>query len=216
MSRRAETEAMLRRYGEPICCGESTFPAILRPLRFSAQADAENGCADFLYTGPASQKLASGDTLSASGRAYRVVRSETVCLSDEEIYVRAVLLRLPSGEGDAIAIERNGTVLAAAGSCTVKARQASEAGIPWGGTGPDTISAGAVVFELTLSHVIPEAGADLFGTDSFDVSVACGQSTTVYSGCRWKTIKNTGGTVDFPEYELEILAAKRAVTGQGG
>lgn len=214
MSRRAETEAMLRRYGEPASCGGAVFPAIIRPLRFSAQGEAGNGGMNCLYTGPAAHRLAAGDTLSARGRAYRVVRSESVSLSGEELYVRAVLRPLPSGADEAVRIERGGTVLAAAESCTVKARQASKAEIPWGGAAPDEISAGAVTFVLTLGHVVPQADADLFGTDGFDVTIARGQTKTLYSGCRWKSIKNTGGPADVPEYGMEILAAKRTVSRQ--
>ena len=205
---------MLRRYGEPASCGGLPFPAIIRPLRFSAQGEVENGDRDCLYTGPAGHRLVAGDTLSARGRAYRVVRSETVSLSGEELYVRAVLRQLPSGADETVRIERSGTVLAAAESCAVKAQQASEAEIPWGGTAPDEISAGAVTFVLTLGHVVPLAGADLFGTDGFDVTVARGQARTVYSGCRWKSIQKTGGTADVPEYGIEILAAGRTASRQ--
>lgn len=215
MSRRAEIEAMLRRYGEPASCEGVIFPAIIRPLRFSAKGGTENKDTDCLYTGPAAHRLEAGGTLSARGRAYRVVRSETAGLSGEELYVRAVLRQLPAGADETVRIERGGTVLATAESYEVKARQASEAEVPWGGAAPDEISAGAVTFMLTLSHVAPQADADLFGTDGFDVTVACGQTKTVYSGCRWRSIRNTGGPAGAPEYGMEILAAKRAVSRQG-
>ena len=214
MSRRAEVEALLRRCGEPASCGGDPFPAIVRPLRFSSQAGAENGGMDCLYTGPAARKLAAGDTVLTRGRACRVVRSETVILSGEELYVRAVLRLLPPGADGTVRIVRGGTALAAAESYTVKARQASEAEVPWGGDAPDEISAGAIVFELTLENVIPEEGADPFGAGSFDVEIARGQTKTVYSGCRWKSIRNTGGLTGAPEYEMEILAAKRAAAEQ--
>ena len=216
MSRRARTEDMLRRYGEPASCGGNEFPAIVRPLRFSERTDAEDGGMDCLYTGPADQKLSVGAVVSARGRSYRVIRSETVSLAGEELYVRAVLRLLPPGADGSVRLERNGAPLASAESYTVRARQASEAEIPWGGGAPDGIAAGAIVFELTLENVVPEEGADLFSADSFDVNIARGQTRTVYSGCRWKTIKNTGGLAGAPEYELEILAAKRAVSEQEG
>lgn len=215
MTRRAETEAMLRRYGESASRGGDTFSAMIRPLRFSSREDAENGAADCLYTGPAAYKLAIGDTVSARGRAYRVARSETVAIGGEELYVRAVLALLPAGADGAVFIERAGTVLAAAESYAVRAQQASAAEISWGGDGPDGISAGAVTFVLTLLHVVPENGADLFSTDSFDVTITRGGTKTVYSGCRWKSVKNTGGLTGAPEYEMELLAAKRAVSEQG-
>lgn len=215
MTRRAETEAMLQRYGEPAVSAGRTFPAIIRPLRFSSQTDAEDGGMDCLYTGPASQKLAAGDTVASAGGLYRVVQSETVSLSGEELYVRAVLAFLPEGADDTVCVERGGTVLALAESYAVRAQQACGAEIPWGADGAEEISAGSVAFELTLKNAVPAAGADLFGSDSFDVAVTRGKTRTVYSGCRWKTVNNTGGLTGRPVYDLEILAAKRGVSEQG-
>ncbi len=215
MTRRAEVEAMLRRCGEQAVCGSDTFPAIVRPLRFSSQGGGEDGGMECLYTGPAAYKLAIGGTVSARGSSYRVVRSETVAIGGEELYVRAVLALLPAGADGAVSIERAGTVLAAAESYDVRAQQAGEAEIPWGGSGPDEISAGAVTFVLTLRNVVPETGADLFGTESFDVTITRADVKTVYSGCRWKTVKNTGGLTGNPVFGMEILAAKRTVAEQG-
>lgn len=217
MTRRGEAEAILNRYGESVAYGGAQFRALIQPLGFKDgkgrnTPDEDQDAVRYLYTGPAAHKLSVGGTVAGANRSYAVKRCDTVLLGGEELYVRAVLAPLsPSADTD-VRLERGGTVLAHAESYDAKAVQSADGLVPWGESGPEEIAEGAVLWKISLTGVRAEDGADLFAPDSFSVIVTRGGETTAYNGCRWKTIRNTGGPTQERSCSLEILAAGRTVT----
>ncbi|HEX3017879.1 MAG TPA: hypothetical protein VHP31_08520 [Caproicibacter sp.] len=214
MTRRGQAEAMLNRYGEPVTFGGAQFNAIIQPLQFKNGngrnlLDEFQDAVRYLYTGPAAHKLSVGGTVAASQRNYAVKRCDTVLLGGEELYVRAVLAPLSPSADTEVRLEQNGTVFARADSYTAKAVQNADALFPWGESEPAAIAQGTVRWELALTGVQAESGADLFTADPFSVIITRGGEKITYSGCRWKTIQNTGGPAVERSANLEILAAAR-------
>jgi hypothetical protein len=205
VNRRASAEAMLARYGSDTVCGGKTFRAVIRPSGFrSGGADERR----YLYFGPAAHKLAPDGTVSSGGTDYSVLRCETVLAGNEELYVRALLTRTtPQAEG--VSLLRNEAVFARAESCAVQAVQDAEAAVSWGESAPEAIAAGAVVWELTLSGVRPEAGEDLFADGAFCVSVPQNGGNELYTGCRWKSISRAAWPGSSGAYTAKLLAAGR-------
>lgn len=210
MTRREAVENFLRRFGEPVSAGGSECRALIRPLRYkeAKEMNEPDNLYD-LYTGPASRKLSAGDTVTAAEKKYTVRRSDTVLLSGEEVYVWAVLAILPPDAVEEIRLELDGAAAAIAESCTVKAVTNGDAFIPWGGTEPAAVSSGAVRWELTLQNVRPQNGTDLFALNGFDVVTVQNGGKTVYSGCRWKSVRSGETVTCSPVRSMEISAAKR-------
>jgi hypothetical protein len=206
MTRRGTVENLIRRYGETVSYGGEKFRAILRPYQTGGTSLPDTRY--FLYTGPAAHRLAEGGTVSAQGNDFSVRRSDTYFFCGEALYVRAVLARILPESG--IRLERGGMVFARAESCTEEAVQSAEAEIPWGAFSPAAVSEGAVSWKLTLRGVRPEDGADLFAPGIFRTVVETEGGTAVYSGCRWKTVRKSGGPILESSREIEILAAKRS------
>lgn len=214
MTRRAEAEAMLAKYGNEAACGGETFPAFIRPMRFQSGAgrNTPDDFADgmrFSYFGPAAHKLSVGGTVTSGGADYTVKRCETVCLAGEELFVRAVLAPLsPSAETD-VRLERSGKAFAHAESYTAQAISNAEGVVPWGESAPAEIAEGAVTWKITLKGLRAETGADLFSPDAFDIAAERKDGTTIYSGCRWTLLRNTGGPAAQNSCMMEALAAER-------
>lgn len=209
MSRRAEMESVLSRYGEQASYGGETFRAILRPdnFHFSSGATAEN--MSFLYIGPAAHKLVPGGTVESGGMDYTVRRCETVRISGEELYVRAALTLLSPASGTAVKLMRDGKVFAGALSCTALAVQDAEAVVPWGGNNPAGIEEGAATWKLTLEGIQVENNKDLLSPEPFSISVTCSGRTAVYTGCLWKRIERTDSLNTAGFYTGKALALGR-------
>lgn len=217
MTRRAETEAMLARYGSETSCGGESFAAFLRPMRFwngggRNTPDDTAGGLRFSYVGPAAHKLAVGQTVTSEGCDYAVKRCETVRLAGEELFVHAVLTRLPASAETDVRLERVGKILARAESYAAEAVCGAEPVVPWGADAPDTIAEGAVRWKITLDGLKTEPGADLFAPDAFTVTAERKDGSTVYTGCRWTLIRSTGGPGAERLCRMEALAAGREET----
>lgn len=213
MTRRAETEAVLARYGSTAQCGEDTFPAFIRPMGFrNTQGTEDSGERQrFSYVGPAAHKLAAGLTVTSDGTDYTVKRCETVTLDGEELFVRAVLVLLPPAAAD-VKLERDGILLGHARSCTAEAVCGAEPVIPWGEGTPQEIAPGAVRWKLTLEGLQAEKGIDLFTPGVFCVTEDKTKGRTVYTGCRWTLIRSTEGPETQGSCRMEALAAGREET----
>lgn len=205
MTRRMEVEAMLARYGSETVSGGETFSAFIRPMRFQSES---TGGARFSYVGPAAHKLSVGGTVTSGDADYTVKRCETVLLSGEELFVRAVLAPLSGPSVTSVSIERDGKTIARAESCVAEVVCGADAVVPWGESIPAEIADGAVKWKLMLTGLNAEAGADLFSPGEFNVSVERKDSKTVYSGCRWTLIRKAEGTAD-GSFTMEALATER-------
>ena len=220
MTRRAETEAVLARYGSTVLCGGESFPAFIRPMGFrNAQGKNTEDTGErlrFSYVGPAAHKLAAGQKVTSGGTDYTVKRCETVILDSEELFVRAVLVRLPLTAAD-VKLERDGILMGHAQSCTAEAVCGAEPVVPWGEEAPQEIAPGAVRWKLTLEGLRAEVGIDLFTPGVFCVTEDKKTGRTVYTGCRWVMIRSTEGPETEGSCRMEALAAGReeteAVTG---
>lgn len=208
MTRRAEAEAMLARYGAETFCGGGSFRAVVCPAGSRGEGTAAGPRYD--YFGPAAHKPPVGGTVVSGGESYTVCRCETVRLGGEELYVRAVLApAAPPPDGGA-ALERNGRTFARAYSCSAEAAQGAEAVVPFGEGAPAQVAEGAVAWKLTLTGVRAESDADLFATDEFRVTAAGPGGKTAYTGCRWTGVESAEGGA----YTVRALAAGReAVPG---
>jgi hypothetical protein len=206
VSRRTDTEAMLRRYGEPASAGGTEFPAVIRPLRFDGSL--EGACGDFLCTAPAFPGLTPGDAVVTAHGSYFVRRSETVPIGGEALYCRAVLRSAPAENA---VIETDAGILARAESCKASLSAACSAPVPWGATAPAAVAGGAVSYELELSGVEPENGADLAALGEFRVVLRHSGKTETFTGCRWKKIEEAAGPFSSPP-NLTAIAAGRNVT----
>lgn len=215
MTRRVEAEAMLTRYGGSVTSGGETFRAFLRPMSFT-NGEGRNTPDDyadsvrFFYVGPAAHKLAVGGTVTADGENYAVKRCETVRLAGEELFVRAVLAPLSPEAETEVRLERDGKTIAHAESYAAQALSDADVLVPWGESGPEEVAQGAACWTLTLSGVREEPGADLFTPGAFRVVVARTGGKTIYSGCRWKSIRHTGGPTREAACTMEALAADRS------
>lgn len=208
MTRRAEAERMIARYGEKVTSSGETFFAFLRPAQFrrSGKDSTKETAARWIYTGPATHKLVPGGTVKgADGTEFFVRDCRTVLLGGEELYVRAALVPALSPSGTETVLERGGVRIARAALCEAEGAQDAEQIVPAGESAPCEVAEGAVRWKLTLSGVIPEPGADLASADPFRVTVGRGKGKTVYSGCRWKTMRAAGENVR----TLEVLAEAR-------
>lgn len=205
MTRRMEAEAMLARYGSETAFGGETFPAFIHPIRFQSESA---GGVRFSYVGPAAHKLSVGGTVTSGGADYAVKRCETVLLSGEELFVRAVLAPLSGPSATSVFLERDGKAMARAENCVAEAVCGADAVVPWGESVPAEIADGAVIWKLTLTGLHAEVGADLFSPGAFNVSVERKDGKTVYSGCRWTLIRKTEGSAD-GSFMMEALAAER-------
>lgn len=200
MSRRGALELLLRRYGEPVAYGGAQFRAVLRPLT----AGGEDG--RLLYAGPADRPLTEGGRLTAGARVFAVLRSDAVRLAGEGLYVRAVLAPLAGAENGEIRLERGGAVFARAGAAAAKAARDAQEEAPWGGEA-EAVSAGAARWELTLTDVMPEDGADLFAPGAFRTVVEKNGEKIIYGGCRWAGAEASGSAAG--ARTLTLLAAER-------
>ena len=212
MTRRREAENMLCRYGETVICKGEKFKAMIRPVHFTSSPDDT----DFLYTGPVSHKLTSESTVTSyDGADYIVKRYKTVIISGEELYVRAVLTRKPAPDIMAVHIERGGAIIARATGCTPKAVQDTGVSVPYGGNTPSEIEEGTVHWELVLTGIVPENGADIFSTDTFSVVAGTSGKKTAFTGCRWKSIESQGGMNFTGPMAAVVLAAEKEVAPDG-
>ena len=207
MTRRAEAEAMLARYGAETFCGGGSFRAVVCPAGSRGEGTAAGPRYD--YFGPAAHKPPVGGTVISGGESYTVCRCGTVRLGGEELYVRAVPAAPPPGGG--AALERNGRTFAWAYSCSAEAAQGAEAVVPCGEGAPAEIAEGAVAWKLTLTGVRAENGADLFATDEFRVTAAGPGGKTTYTGCRWTGVESAEGGA----YTVRALAAGREAVPDG-
>ena len=214
MTRRAEAEAMLARYGNETACGGAVFQAFIRPMRFRNgegrnTPDDSAGGMRFSYVGPAAHKLAVGGTVTSDGADYAVKRCETVRLAGEELFVRAVLARLsPAAETD-VRLERDGKTIAHAESYAAEALCSAEAVVPWGESGPAEIAEGETRWKITLTGLRAENGADLFAPGVFSVAAERKNGKTTFSGCRWTRVRDAGGPTVELSRTMEALAAGR-------
>ncbi len=206
MSRRTETEAMLLRYGEPVSANGTEFPAVLRPLRFDSTS--EGACGDILCTAPAFPGLSPGDAVVTAHGSYFVRRSETVQIGREALYCRAVLRPAPAAD---VTVETDAGVLARAESCKAALSAACSAPIPWGASEADAVAGGAVTYELVLTGVEAENGANLAALAEFRVVLRRSGKTETFTGCRWKKIEESAGPFSAPP-NLTAVAAGRNVT----
>lgn len=206
MTRRMEAEAMLARYGNETISGGETFPAFIRPMRFQSES---TGGVRFSYIGPAGHKLSVGGTVTSGGEDYAVKRCETVLLSGEELFVRAVLAPFSGPSVTSVSLERDGKTIARAESCAAEAVCGAETVVPWGESVAAEIAEGAVTWKLTLTGLHAEAGADLFSPGAFNVSVERKDGKTVYCGCRWTLIRKTEGSAADGSFTMEALATGR-------
>lgn len=205
MSRRTDTETMLRRYGEPASADGASFSAIIRPLRFDGSP--EGACGDFLCTAPALPGLSVGGIIETARGTYRVLRSETVRINGEALYCRAVLRHAPAED---VTVETDAGIIARAQRCTVKLAAACAAPVPWGSSAPAAIAGGAVTYELALSGVEPENGADLPALAEFRVVLRHSGKTETFTGCRWKKIEKDSGPS--AAAKMTALASGRSLT----
>lgn len=202
MTRRAQAEAMITRYGEPVACGGETYRAFLRPVTSGDRLR-------FFYLGPAVHKLTAQSVLTAAdGREYAVLQSKTVCLGGEELYVRARL----APKGPEIRLERDGKLLAHASDFSAEAAGDTETVIPWGESEPAAVAEGAMRWKVALTGLLPESGAELFGPGEYRILILFKGKTEAYTGCRWKSIRGTGVE---STCTAEFLALKREVTENG-
>jgi hypothetical protein len=212
MTRRAQTEAILKRYGSMVQCGEDTFPAFIRPMGFqNTQGQDGEERQRFSYVGPAAHKLSAGQKLTSGGNDYTVKRCETVVLDGEELFVRAVLVLIPATAA-LVKLERDGVLLGHAASCTAEAVCGAEPVVPWGEAAPQEIAPGAVRWKLTLEGVQAEKGIDLFSADVFSVTEEKPSARIVYAGCRWTMVRSTVGSETKGTCRMEALAAGREET----
>ena len=210
MTRRTEAEAILARYGSSTVSGGEMFPAFLRPMRFQSETEKDApGALLYSYVGPAAHKLSIGSTVTSGGADYTVKRCETVLLGGEELFVRAVLAPLSSVAETDVRLERNGKAFAHAESYTAQAICGAEGVVPWGEGSPAEIAEGAVTWKITLKGLRAETGADLFSPDIFDIAAERKDGTTIYSGCRWILLRNTGGPAAESSCTMDALAAAR-------
>lgn len=205
MTRRDTLEAMLNRYGEPVQSGDKKASAILRPLRFgSSEEDL------FLYTGPAGFPLCAGDGVSAGSRSFEVERAETVSLSGEALYVRAVLREIAAQTGETVTLETNGVTAATAERCTVRLSRDCKAAVSWGESNPFGAAQGVSAYEINLKNVkflnntLPENLTD------FSVVVRHAGMKTTYSGCRVKAVEDSSGPGRAFRNSWSVLACSRA------
>ena len=199
-------EAMLRRYGEPASGNGTEFSAVIRPLRFDG--GSEGACGDFLCTAPAFPGLSPGDAVKTARGTYRVLRSETVRIGGEALYCRAVLHTAPAENA---VIETDAGIAARAESCKATLLAACSAPVPWGASEPSSVAGGAVTYELELSGVEPENGADLVALAEFRVVLRQSGKTETFTGCRWKKIEEAAGPFSAAS-NLTAVAAGRNVT----
>lgn len=210
MTRRTEAEAILARYGSDTVFGSETFPAFIRPMRFQGETGKDvPGALLCSYVGPAAHKLSVGGTVTSGGADYTVKRCETVLLGGEELFVRAVLAPLSASAETDVRLERNGKAFAHAESYTAQAISNAEGVVPWGERFPAEIAEGTVTWKITLKGLRAETGADLFSPGAFDIAAERKDGTTIYSGCRWTLLRNTGGPAAENSCIMETLAAER-------
>lgn len=182
MTRRIQAETMISRYGEPVACGEEKYRAFLRPETFG-------NAPRFFYLGPAAHKLTAQSVLTAAdGREYSVLQSKTVCLGGEELYVRARL----APKGPEIRLERDGKLLAHASDVSAEAAGDTETVVPWGESEPAAVAEGSMRWEVALTGLLPENGAELFGPGEYRILILYKDKTEAYTGCRWKSIRGSG------------------------
>lgn len=204
MTRRDTLEAMLNRYGEPVQSGDAKANAILRPLRFDS---SEEGL--FLYTGPAGFPLCAGDGVSAGSRSFEVERAETVSLSGEALYVRAVLREIAAQTGETVTLEANGGAAATAERCTARLTRSCEAAASWGESKPFGAAQGVSIFTINLQDVKLLSDTRLDDLTDFSVVVRHAGIKTTYSGCRVKAGEDSGGPGRALRRNLTVLACGR-------
>jgi hypothetical protein len=214
MTHRTVIEIMLERYGEEAAVNGMRLRAMIRPMQYKSGVDGnlpdeyDDGL-HYLYTGPAEQKLQPGDTVTAGARSYAVKRSDIARVGGEDVYVWAVLELLAPDADLEVYLEADGQRVAAAGSYTVQVLQQSRVVTVWGGQEPSCTAAGAVSYEITLENILPTEGTDLCALSDFSLKIVRPGETELYSGCRWKSIREASGTGSRAVSGAVLIAAMR-------
>lgn len=214
MTKREILEELFVKYGETVRIHGNPMYAILRPLHYKSGA-CLNLPTDYydnlhyLYTGPAGQKLSTGDEIQGSTRNYVVKRADVSLMGGEELYVWAVLKMLAPDADREVFLEADGKRVAVADRYTVKCAQQSRAVSAWGEQEPVDTVQGRITYELTVENVRPVAGIDLFTLTNFNLIAVGNGVRTVYSGCRWKDISASGGAGNTLCSSMTLVVAAR-------
>jgi hypothetical protein len=214
MTQRRVIEIMLERYGIEVGVNGAELHAVIRPMQYKNGASLNlpteyYDSLHYLYTGPADQKLKTGDEVSTEERNYVVKRSDTTQVGGDDVYVWAVLQALAPDADKEVYLELNGKKLATADSYSAQAVQQSRTITAWGEQEPICTAAGAIGYDITLKNVSPESGSDLYAEANFNLVITRPGSKVVYSGCRWKNISGTGGAGNQLCRSMQLTAAKR-------
>lgn len=203
MKRRAEVERLLRRYGVPVRAGEQSFPAVLRPLRFSSgRIPGEQ-----LLVGPAEVSPGAGSRISAPDGDFTVVKSGSVVFGGEMLYTRAVLC---PDSGNSVTVETDAGTAASAERCTAKAVRQSSGAVAFGESDPYGMETGPARYEIALGGVLPAPGTELSSLTDFRVIIRSAAGAITYSGCRWKEEAESGGSsVEFARDLTALALSKR-------
>ncbi len=213
MTHRTVIEIMLERYGEEAEVNGTRLRTLIRPMQYKSGAEnLPQGYDDgihFLYTGPAGQKLQPGDTIATGAKRYVVKRSDIAQVGGEDVYVWAVLELLSPDSDLEVYLEAEGQRAAAVSGYTVQILQQSRTVSVWGGQEPSCTAAGAVSYEIALKNIQPQEGTDLCALTDFSLKIVRPGETEVYSGCRWKSIQESGGAGNRALSGAVLLAARR-------
>lgn len=214
MTRREILEGMLQKYGETVSVKGNSMNAILRPLQYKSGASLNlptdyYDTLHYLYTGPAAQKLCTGEKIQGAARNYVVKRADVAIMGGEELYVWAVLKMLAPDADREVYLEADGKKAAVADRYTVKCAQQSRAVSAWGEQEPVDTVQGRITYELTVENVQPAAGIDLCALTNFNLVAVGSGVRTVYSGCRWKDIAASGGAGNTLCSSMTLVAAAR-------
>jgi hypothetical protein len=214
MTQRRVIEIMLERYGIMASVNNRQLHAMIRPLQYKNGASSNLPAEyydnlNYLYTGPAEQKLQIGDEVITSERSYVVKRSDTTEISGEEVYVWAVVKALAPDADREVYLEADGLKIATVGGYAAQVVQQSRTVAAWGEQEPVGTAAGAVSYELTLKNVCPAENIDLYALADFRLVAVRPGLQVVYSGCSWKNISTAGGAGNQTCLEMQLSAAKR-------
>lgn len=220
MTQRAIVERMLEKYGQTVRMKDKTVRGIIRPLQYKSTAavqltEQHSGSSYMLYTGPVHQKLCGGEEFSTDTCRYLVKRTDTACLSGEELYVWAVLEAIAQDADREIYLEANGVRVADASSYSEQTAQQSRRIGAWGEQEPVATVPGRTAYALTLEQLCPAGGIDLYDLTDFNVVIQKSNQKVIYSGCHWKTIACSGGKTAKPLFRIELEAEERTQEQEG-
>lgn len=212
MTQRRVIEILLERYGTTAVVNGRETAALIQPLQrssgFAREFSADIGMY-FLYTGPAGLPLEAGQQVAAANQSYTVLRAGAFSACGTDIYRWAILCLLAPEERVGITLQAGEVIMARADFCTEKAVQQCRPVTAWGEREPACVKPGAVQYEIALRGIHPQAGADMQALADFTVTLKQNGEQTVYSGCRWKNVGESRGTVSKPSQTMELTAAKR-------